>query len=149
MSNHTVEVAPNTDERIEKEVKIPSSVTKNGKKYKVICIGDCAFQHQLVPSVIVSSSVTYIGEAAFEYCSNLKKIELTESLEQICDRAFIYCSNLDGITLPNSVKQIGIDAFYNFNDNYKPRVVLDPLYSDWLFAYCHLQCKKRWSLQME
>ena len=143
MSNRTVEVAPNTDERIEKEVKIPSSVTKNGKKYKVIGIGDYAFQRQPVPSVIVPSSVTYIGEAAFEYCSNLKKIELTESLEQVCDRAFYRCSNLEGITLPNSVKQIGIDAFYGLNDNYKPGVILDPLYSDWLFAYCHLQCKNK------
>ena len=49
----------------------------------------------------------------FEGCTNLKKINLPDSLSEIGDRAFFGCSSLDFAVIPDSVQQIGQDAFTN------------------------------------
>ena len=52
--------------------------------------------------------VTSIGEAAFEGCSNLKKIVIPKSVTSISYRAFKGCSNLKKIVIPKSVTHIEI-----------------------------------------
>ena len=71
-------------------VKLPSSVTYEGKTYLV----------------------TEIANESFANCTNLISIALPEHLESIGDEAFYGCSSLESITIPNSVTYIGDMAFY-------------------------------------
>lgn len=77
----------------------------------VIQIGDYAFSSftDLI-SVIIPSSVLYIGESAFYGCS-FTSIILPENLETIGVCAFMGCSNLSSLNLPSSVTFVGDFAF--------------------------------------
>ncbi len=54
-------------------------------------------------------NIETIGESAFEG-SNLKNIQLPNSIKNIKERAFINCK-LNNIILPNSIEKIGSEAF--------------------------------------
>ena len=70
-------------------VVIPSTLTYNGKNYKV----------------------TSIGYRAFFACSDLTSINIPESVTSIGSQAFFGCSGLTSINIPESVTSIGEDAF--------------------------------------
>ena len=63
-------------------------------------------------NTIIPSSVTSIGEYAFECCSCLESITIPDSVTSIGDMAFIECSNLTSITIPDGVISIEEEAFY-------------------------------------
>ena len=63
--------------------------------------------------LVVASKITHIGEDAFEACSFLKSIFLTDYLVYIDDGAFASCSGLVEIDVPDSVTFIGISAFWS------------------------------------
>ena len=63
-------------------------------------------------TVILSDSVTYIGESAFCNCSGLKSVTIPDSVTYIGESAF-RCSGLTSVTIPDSVTSIGERAFYN------------------------------------
>ena len=77
------------EEKYSGEVVIPSSITSEGKEYKV----------------------TSIGDYAFRFCSGLKSITIPNSVTSIKDGTFHWCSGLTSITIPNSVTSIGERAF--------------------------------------
>jgi hypothetical protein len=58
-------------------------------------------------SIILPTSVTRIGQAAFLNCSGLKSVVLPQALNSLSASAFINCSGLTEITLPASLKSIG------------------------------------------
>ena len=62
-------------------------------------------------SVTISNSVTSIGSYAFSYCSNLTSITIPNSVTSIYDGTFLGCSNLTSITIPNGVTSIGDYTF--------------------------------------
>ncbi len=62
-------------------------------------------------SVVIPSSVTHIGNAAFEQCINLKSVSLSNGLQYIGNRAFAECSQLNNINIPSSVTYLGFNAF--------------------------------------
>ena len=62
-------------------------------------------------NTIIPSSVTCIGECAFDYCSDLTSISIPNSVTSIGDFAFEYCFGLTSIFIPNSVTSIGYGAF--------------------------------------
>ena len=62
----------------------------------------------------IPSSVTIIGEGAFEYCSNLTSVTIPNSVITIGSLAF-YQSNLTSIYIPNSVTTISSCAFTSCN----------------------------------
>ncbi len=64
-------------------------------------------------NTIIPSSVTSIGDMAFNYCSGLKSIKIPSSVTSIGDWAFNYCSGLESIKIPSSVTSIGYYAFYH------------------------------------
>ena len=63
--------------------------------------------------VVLSNSVTEIGDSAFEGSHNLTSITLPTSLTTIGSYAFIGCWSLTDIIIPNNVTSIDYKAFYN------------------------------------
>ena len=63
-------------------------------------------------SLTIPSSVTSIGESAFEYCRSLTSLTIPSSVTKIRHYAFRYCRGLTSLTIPSSVTEIGSDAFY-------------------------------------
>ena len=68
---------------------------------------DCS----MLTSVTISDSVTSIGGRAFFGCSGLTSITIGNGVTSIGDHAFVYCSGLTSITIPDSVTSIGNYAF--------------------------------------
>ena len=62
-------------------------------------------------SVILSNSVTEIGDGAFYGCSELLSVTLGSSTQSIGDSAFYGCKKLSALSLPDSVTAIGEYAF--------------------------------------
>jgi len=60
----------------------------------------------------IPSSVTSIGNYAFNYCTGLTSITIPNSVTSIGRGAFDYCYGLTSVTIPNSVTSIGRGAFY-------------------------------------
>ena len=72
-----------------------------------------AFQYcSNLVSVSISESVTHIGVAAFGYCRSLVSITLGGSVTHIGQSAFHGCNSLANITLVESVTHIGHGAFF-------------------------------------
>lgn len=91
-------------------VVIPRKTMDRGKLYDVEGIDISAFENcTRLKSVVISESVKSIGAYAFRGCKNLRYIILPENLTNIGDYAF-YDSGLTSIALDN-VKTIGKWAF--------------------------------------
>lgn len=61
----------------------------------------------------VPSTVTKIGNYAFDGCLNISKIILPSTLKSIGNYAFGNCNNLESINIPSNLSSIGNYAFYN------------------------------------
>lgn len=89
-------------------LNIPSIVNPEGSiNYVVIRIGEFSLQdnNQLV-SVTIPSTVETIAWGAFEGCSSLQVVNLTNGLQRIENNAFGSCSSLKTIDIPESVNFI-------------------------------------------
>ena len=82
---------------------IPASVVYNGVSYPVTKLsslrsdGDGAFQDCNMTSVVIPSSITEIGFAAFHQCDSLTSIIVPATVSTIGESAFSYCDNLRSI----------------------------------------------------
>ncbi len=85
-------VVTHGDKKYTGKIKIPSEVKWNGKKKKVVEIGDYAFEccYEL-KSVSIPSSVYYIGRFAFDNCRLLEEINIPNGVEAIKVSAFSLC----------------------------------------------------------
>ena len=93
---------------------IPISVRDNdGHYYYVTSIGESAF-HDCTSMTCASmgySRVSEIGIEAFDRCSNLESVSLSDSLTFIGYAAFRGCASLKSIRIPARVSYIGYEAF--------------------------------------
>ncbi|MBD5464430.1 MAG: leucine-rich repeat domain-containing protein [Lachnospiraceae bacterium] len=98
----------------ETTIKIPSTVTISGVKYKVTKIAPSAFKNnKKLKSITIPSSVTEIGSKAFYNCTALKKITIGSNVTTIGASAFYNCKVLTSVTIGKKVTSIGSKAFYN------------------------------------
>ena len=56
-------------------------------------------------SYVIPSSVTKIGDSAFEGCTSLKSVTIPNSVTEIGNYAFEGCTGLTSVTIPSSVLQ--------------------------------------------
>ena len=92
----------------------------------VTLIGNSAFQNCfLFQSITIPESVTSIGNSAFQNCSSLQSITIPSSVASIGLYAFSSCSSLQSIRIPDSVTSIGDNAFYNCSSIYFAEIKSD------------------------
>lgn len=98
-------------------VNIPEEVTYMNRTRKVASIGNYAFNEctNLI-SVSMSNSVRTIRDFAFFKCSSLTSVTIGNSVSYIGGFSFSFCSSLASITLPNSLTWIGWSAFLGCNN---------------------------------
>ena len=63
-------------------------------------------------AIIIPSSVTSIGDSAFNNCSGLMSVTIPDSVTSIGSDAFYLCSGLTNVVIGSGVITIGNDAFY-------------------------------------
>ena len=134
LGNRTVEVAPDgnyaTIEFIEKDVRIPSTVTNNGRKYTVTGVGDSAFFCQSkIPSIVLPNTITYIGRRAFFYCWADTLTNIPASVTSIGTEAFYGCSELKHFTFEATHTDAEENAFKYC------QALEEPVCTDSLFIY--------------
>jgi len=80
----------------------------------VTCIGDGAFDSCTgLTSITIPSGVTTIGDSAFSDCTLLTGVTIPAGVTNIGDGVFFYCTSLTSITIPSGVTNIGDNAFFN------------------------------------
>lgn len=95
-----------------KKVTIPSSITIQGKKYRVTSIENQAFAgNKKLTEISMGKNIKSIGKKAFYGCKKLKKVELGKNVTVIKESSFRNCTSLTLIIIPKKVKKIGDHAF--------------------------------------
>lgn len=78
----------------------------------VSLISDGAFANLTnLRSVELADSVLSIGDKSFRYCSSLTSVKLSENLVSIGKEAFYECVTLSGVLFPDALSSIGASAF--------------------------------------
>ncbi|MBQ9209274.1 MAG: leucine-rich repeat protein [Oscillospiraceae bacterium] len=65
-----------------------------------------------ITSLIVKSGVTSLSPYAFFNCTNLKTVDLTDTITTIGCSCFMNCQSLEEIYIPDSVNEIGDEVFW-------------------------------------
>ena len=78
----------------------------------VTSIGDDAFMYSEITSVTLPSSVKWIGDYAFQYCTDLLQVVLPNSVIEIGTCSFEGCTSLKQFTLSRNLKKIPPSAFF-------------------------------------
>ena len=77
----------------------------------VTAINDYMFSYTPTETITIPSSVTSIGNHAFDYCKRLTSITIPNSVTSIGAGAFTGCLTLDNLTLPEYLTVIDANAF--------------------------------------
>ena len=78
----------------------------------VTSIGDDAFMYSEITGVTLPSSVKWIGDYAFQYCTDLLQVVLPNSVIEIGTCSFEGCTSLKQFTLSRNLKKIPPSAFF-------------------------------------
>ena len=75
-------------------------------------IGESAFEScESLTSIVIPNSVTSFRESAFIHCLSLTSFVIPNSVTRIEDIAFNDCTSLTSIVIPNSVTTVGVNPF--------------------------------------
>lgn len=95
------------------DVTIPSTVKSSGTTYTVKSIGEMAFNAcSQLNSVVISEGIISLGDEAFRNCYYMTKVTIPESVTSIGKCCFANCSWLTDVAIPESVTSIGEACFY-------------------------------------
>lgn len=95
-------------------VGISNEANLDGKKYKVVSVGDSCFRdYSFVYTVQIDEGVRSVGVSAFRGDTNLVSISLPESLDSLGVATFTSCRKLSAIRLPSSLRTIPSCCFNN------------------------------------
>lgn len=97
-----------------KDVVIHSTITVDGRTYKVKKIPDSAFTWMTLNSLTIEHGVEEIGNDAFNHC-NFNELVIPEGVKSIGKNAFIENYLLSKLSLPSTLKSIGEKAFFGCN----------------------------------
>lgn len=133
----TVEAFVNNNNMI--SIEVPQTVIYENKEYRVIGIGDYAFQEsRLLKEINLNEGLRYIGTCAFQGCNALEEITIPNSVEQIESACFRYCMSLTKVELPPHLKEIPHSCFF---DCYSLSSIKIPdsvnLIDIYAFTHCH------------
>ena len=94
-------------------LNIPSTYRSPfGTMYRVIKIDSGVFKDCTnLKAVNIPDTVTEIGNSAFENCKSLEKVNIPDSVTKIGDSAFTNCKSLVEVNISRSVAEIGNSAF--------------------------------------
>ncbi|MGN0450055.1 MAG: leucine-rich repeat protein [Ruminococcus sp.] len=84
---------------------------KNNDRTAVITGCDGDEEELVIPRTIQGYKVKSIDYFAFEDCTALKSVTISNGITDIYDYAFVNCNNLKSVTIPSSVTEIGLYAF--------------------------------------
>ncbi|MDE6730218.1 MAG: leucine-rich repeat protein [Oscillospiraceae bacterium] len=77
-------------------------------------IGTMAFcQNKNITDIVLPTTIKFIDDRAFTYCTNLESVSFSEGLTTIEDNAFNGCSSLVSVSFPETLNTIGSSAFRN------------------------------------
>ena len=106
------EVIGNPNDKYTGNIIIPEKVEFEGIVYNVTTILDNAFNGcSGLKMLTISNSVTTIGNSVFSGCSGLTSITIPNSVTSIGRNAFRGCSGLTSVTISNSLTKISDEAF--------------------------------------
>lgn len=88
-------------------ITIPSTVEYKNKKLTVTEIGNNAFQGTDITSIILSTTIEKISDAAFENCNAIKSIDIPGNIKTFGSNVFSQCQELEKISIQEGVNYIG------------------------------------------
>lgn len=89
------------------DVVIPATVTHEATTYRVVAVGDLAFDMcWKVTSVTLPQGIVRIGEMAFMNCTAVTSITIPDSVTELGVAAFSGCRELKAINIPNGITSI-------------------------------------------
>ena len=95
------------------EVQANSPFAPTGSVIPTIGIADFTFYTKdTLESIVLPSTLKYIGANAFYKCSALMSITIPEGITEIRDYTFFKCESLTEVSLPSTITTIGDYAFY-------------------------------------
>ncbi len=106
-----------------KHLVLPETVEYKGMDYKLTEICAKAFStNPVLYSIVIPNNVTTIREQAFEYCYNLKKVTIPESITSIENGVF-YQSNIDTMIVKNTTPP-SVENYHALGNRYRYNGVL-------------------------
>ena len=94
------------------DIDIPAEVTYNGVTKPVKAVGVRAFSDDsLLTSVTFHDNMRVIDWYAFANCTQLKRIDMPNTVVSVIDGGFYGCTSLETVTMSNQLASIGWSAF--------------------------------------
>lgn len=87
------------------------SITQKTDGYYITQFNSFEDNVMIIPSMIDGKQIVGIGEKAFEGCSLVREIKISEGIEIIESNAFASCRLLSTVTLPSTLQRIEKSAF--------------------------------------
>ena len=128
VSTYESEIAEKNNQIAEKDIEIKNSKQK-ADTYESVLTGEItefvipsgwteirrgAFNAcTKLTSVTLSDSITIIGVTAFNFCSSLESVNIPDGVIEIRDNAFYGCTSLSDMTISNTVAKLGKSVFIN------------------------------------